>query len=228
MDRARSAAAGRRLVQRGAGPVSVATGAQLNVVLDVPDFGISGDVSTLLWVGDIANCTFEIRVPERIVAGYHVGRANVYLGILKIVSLRFELEVSSRSEQLLDVTDTASWIRSAFASYATQDRPKVLSRIQGMLKLLPQLDIFLDVVTLRAGDRWEERVREEIASRDVFYLFWSMAASISHWVAGEWRLALTTRGLDYISPVPLVSPAAVPPPPELAALHFNDWTLALT
>jgi hypothetical protein len=34
------------------------------------------------------------------------------------------------------------------------------------------------------------------------------------------------RGVDYIDPVPLVSPDLVPPPPELAQLHFNDWVLA--
>jgi hypothetical protein len=34
--------------------------------------------------------------------------------------------------------------------------------------------------------------------------------------------------LDYISPVPLVSPSAVPPPQELASLHFNDWTLSVS
>lgn len=94
--------------------------------------------------------------------------------------------------------------------------------------MLPQLDLFLDVVSLRSGERWKERVHEEIASRDAFYLFWSMAASTSQWVASEWRLALETRGLDYISPVPLVSPSAVPPPQELASLHFNDWTLSVS
>ncbi len=35
------------------------------------------------------------------------------------------------------------------------------------------------------------------------------------------------RGLEFIDPVPLVSPDKVKPPPELAGqLHFNDWVLA--
>ena len=33
-------------------------------------------------------------------------------------------------------------------------------------------------------------------------------------------------GLDFIDPVPLVSPLKVPPPPELVDKHFNDWELA--
>jgi hypothetical protein len=32
--------------------------------------------------------------------------------------------------------------------------------------------------------------------------------------------------LEFIDPVPLVSPEQVPPPPELATKHFNDWILA--
>jgi hypothetical protein len=34
------------------------------------------------------------------------------------------------------------------------------------------------------------------------------------------------KGLDAISPVPLDPPAEAPPPPELASLHFSDFTLA--
>ena len=58
-------------------------------------------------------------------------------------------------------------------------------------------------------------------------LFWSTAASQSRYVESEWRIALEEHGLDGISPVPLESPATVPPPPELSSLHFNDWTLAI-
>src|SRR5262249_33952744 len=117
--------------------------------------------------------------------------------------------------------------RTAFASYASEDQVDVAHRVQGIQAALPELDIFLDVVKLRAGKDWKKQLEEEIASRDVFYLFWSRAASASSWVAWEWNLALGRRGLDYIHPVPMVSPREVPPPPELASLHFNDWTLAL-
>jgi hypothetical protein len=34
------------------------------------------------------------------------------------------------------------------------------------------------------------------------------------------------RGIEFIDPVPLVSPEVVPPPAELAAKHSNDWMLA--
>src|SRR5262249_35359389 len=55
-------------------------------------------------------------------------------------------------------------------------------------------------------------------------LFWSRPASESQWVEKEWRCAYQARGLDYIHPVSLVDPRAVPPPKELASRHFEDLT----
>ena len=78
------------------------------------------------------------------------------------------------------------------------------------------------MLSLRSGEDWAQRLVEEIRLRDVFYLFWSLAAKASEWVEREWRAALEHRGLDFISPVPLVPPRVAPPPKELASLHFND------
>ena len=42
----------------------------------------------------------------------------------------------------------------------------------------------------------------------------------------EWKLALRKKGLGFIDPVPLEDPDKVPPPAELADLHFGDKWLA--
>src|SRR6185295_5615012 len=86
----------------------------------------------------------------------------------------------------------------AFASYSSHDRDQVLARVQGMKAAVPTLDIFLDVISLRAGDDWHDRIRQEVIARDVFYLFWSKSASQSKWVDWEWRCALAERGLSTI------------------------------
>jgi hypothetical protein len=39
-------------------------------------------------------------------------------------------------------------------------------------------------------------------------------------------MALDTKGLDYIVPVPLQDPCEAPPPEALNSLHFNDAYLA--
>jgi hypothetical protein len=101
-----------------------------------------------------------------------------------------------------------------------------LGRIQGIQKVAPNINVDLDVVTLRSGQYWEKELWKLIPSKDVFYLFWSRNAAKSGWVEKEWKCALETRGIDFIDPIPLETPEQVPPPPELSSKHFNDWVLA--
>jgi len=61
--------------------------------------------------------------------------------------------------------------KKAFVSYASEDRAKVFARIQGMQKIAPKMHFFMDVLSLRSGDSWEEKLWEEIPDSDVFYLF---------------------------------------------------------
>lgn len=228
LDRARLARGGRPLLHRATGPVNLKPDAEMSVVLRLPELGTAPMVETLWWTGEIANCSFALMVPADARSATYLGRADVHVGSLRIATLLFEVEVAAvRDPRPIDVTTATTRLRTAFASYASDDRDLVLGRIQGMRSVVPDLDVFLDVMSLRAGDRWRERLQAEICSRDVFYLFWSLAASRSEWVTREWQLALGCRGLDHISPVPLVSAHLVPPPSELAPLHFNDWTLAV-
>jgi hypothetical protein len=82
------------------------------------------------------------------------------------------------------------------------------------------------MVSLHTGQDWQQQLLDNIRSRDIFYLFWSVAASQSAWVDREWRYALLEKGLDYIHPIPLEDPRLAPPPVELASKHFNDLILA--
>ena len=109
-------------------------------------------------------------------------------------------------------------IRTAFASYSSQDREQVIGRLQ-MLAATVGVEPFFDVDSLRIGEDWEQRLMREVPTKDRFLLFWSPNASKSQWVEREWRLALRERGLEYILPVPL-QPAS--PPKELSRLQFND------
>jgi hypothetical protein len=195
-----------------------------------PDYGVQGLSDTIYWSGETAdavgNCSFPIVVPTDAATGVHFGRATFRIGAFTISRVDFALEVGAPHAATADVTSHEARFHRAFASYSSADRERVMGRIQGMLKVLPELDVFLDVVSLRSGEKWAERVTEEILGRDAFLLFWSLAASQSKWVEHEWRTALRYKGLDAISPVPLDPPAAAPPPPELSALHFFDSALA--
>src|SRR5439155_11200967 len=109
--------------------------------------------------------------------------------------LHFTVEVGPRAVPSDTLRAREERPRTAFASYASPDRDAVLARVQGIQKALPDLNVFLDVASLRSGERWEERLRAELTSRDVFYLFWSSHAKQSSWVEWEWRTALAERGI---------------------------------
>jgi len=211
------------------GPVQMARGTVLMVRVKIEGISVRPREDTIIWEGEVGNASFVLQVPADALAGPRRGLATVHIDGVRILRIDFVIRVvavpEAAASRPLDVTETR--LRKAFASYASADRDAVLARIQGIQKGAPGLDIFLDVAHLHSGDHWQERLRAEILRRDVLYLFWSEAASKSPWVEWEWRCALQERGIDFIDPVPLVSPKQVPPPPELAGtLHFNDWVLA--
>ena len=50
---------------------------------------------------------------------------------------------------------------------------------------------WIDVSDLLGGERWQQRIDQEIDRADLFYLFWSRHARGSHHVKAEWERALT-------------------------------------
>jgi hypothetical protein len=218
----------RRVSIKTQGPVRIARGSQLTVRLRIDGVAIDEPEDTVLWEHEIGHVTFCVPIPADTPEGLRAAVATIHLGGLRILSLRFAVELRRATAparpEPLPIHETRH--RTAFASYASADETAVLARVQGISKGQPDIDIFYAPHSLRSGETWKLRLEEEIERRDVFYLFWSKAARESAHVEWEWRHAIKVRGIDYIDPVPLVSPAEVPPPAELAALHFNDWMLA--
>jgi tetratricopeptide (TPR) repeat protein len=207
--------------------VVIERGVVLTVRLDIPTMDVDDPVDVIAWDGKIGNATFPVKVPAQTRSGPHAGTAMFLVDLLPIAKLHFVLEVGRGPSVVAPLAAREFRRKSAFASYANEDRDEVLGRLQGIMKVLPDLDVFIDVKSLRAGERWEKRLYQEIERRETLYLFWSLAASRSEWVDREWRHALAKRDIHGIDPVPLVSPEEVPPPPELAQhLHFNDGLLA--
>ena len=182
--------------------------------LAIPTLEVADPEDIISWDGEIGNATFPVSVPAEARPGPHAGTATFHAEQLAIAKLHFVLEVGRGVSSVTPLAVREVRCKCAFASYASEDRDEVLGRLQGILKVLPDLDLFLDVASLRSGERWEERLHQEIGRRDTLYLFWSHAASRSPWVEREWRTALALRGIGGIDPVPLVSPEDVPPRPN--------------
>lgn len=203
--------------------VFVERNALLTIRIEIPELFIQDPFDTVAWNGVPTNASFIVKVPTDIKTGSYPGKVVIAFQGISIAKITFLINIST--EPYLNYTDCSETIvypKSAFASYARENRHEVLSRIQGMKKIAPNLNIFIDVFSLRSGQNWLEKLEEHVPNKDVFYLFWSQSASSSEWVEREWKLALHKRGISYIDPVPLDEPDLVSPPQELASLHFFD------
>ncbi len=196
---------------------------EVRIVLSSPDFEISDCDEAQTWHGRYLVFSFPVEVPTNYSKKQILFTATVYFNGIIATKLKFIAKCSSWREQKIELTRED--ILTAFISYASQDRSRVATIIQGMQKARPDMDIFFDVESLRSGDDWKLALHREIEKRDVLYLCWSEYAKESKWVEEEWRYALSNKGLDGIEPIPLVSPDICPPPDELKSKHFNDKVL---
>lgn len=203
--------------------VVITQGSLLQIKLNIPYLQIEDPIDYITWNGVPANASFIIRYPKDTDFGYYSGTAIVSCDGISISKISFNLSIEKgSSKNSTSLTFNSHLHEKAFVSYATKDKEEVLSRVQGMKKVAPDLDVFMDSFSLKSGEDWMEKLEENIAKRDVFYLFWSIPASESEMVATEWKLALKTKGIEYIDPIPLEDPEICPPPKELNSLHFND------
>lgn len=229
MQRARAALGVRlakRMLAKSHGPLSIPVGSVLEICLEIQGVDVASVVKSLVWAGEIGTVTFVVSVPAEAKLGAHLGRASIRTDGAEVARMEFVLNVGSRTNKPKLLSARVEKHKLAFASYANEDRNEVIGRVQGIQKVAPHLEIFLDVISLRSGQLWEEELIRRIPASDIFYLFWSNSASTSHWVDREWRCALETKGIDFIDPVPLEPPDQAPPPPELASKHFNDPLLS--
>lgn len=216
----------RKLLVKTEGPFTIARGTSLEIIVSIDDLLLRDRSKAILWTGEIGSVAFLVDVPAQCSAGPKPGSASVRVAGTEIAKISFVLQVGIGSTKPRRVRTGIKRHKMAFASYATEDRDAVLARIQGIQKVAPSLKVFVDVMSLRSGQDWERRLYQTIAETDVFYLFWCRHARQSEWVEKEWRCAVQAKGIDFIDPVPLESPAFAPPPPELNRKYFNEPILA--
>jgi serine/threonine protein kinase len=207
------------------GPVPLAIGTPLTVVVVAPGFDVEPPADSVVWKGDKANASFLLTARADVADGPCAGTAKIMSGSIPIAFLHFQLRVGSSRLDKTRLEATEQAIRTVFASYASADRAEVLQWARGAE--VAGVDVFLDVLKLRESDRWETELMQQVPAKDLFCLFWSEPASKSPWVEREWRYALAARGLDYVHPVPLADPRTLPPPRELQEKHFGGTLFLL-
>ena len=203
------------------GVLNVSLGAEITIRFSSPDIEIEDNEESRIWAGQYLVFSFSVMLPDDYKKNKILFVSTVYINGVVATKLKFICDCKSPQKQYeIQKTD----IMSAFVSYASQDRNRVATILQGIQKARPDLNLFFDVTSLRSGEDWEKTLREEIERRDILYLCWSHFAKESKWVEMEWRYALEKKGVECIEPIPLELPVC-PPPEELSQKHFNDRLL---
>jgi len=205
-----------------AGATQVARGTKLSVTLELP-WPIEPKIQSVYWNGSMADVSFRVW-PTNLVHTSVYGVCKISVDGLTIGHVFFKLGIDQSNTPDERKMSWARPVKTAFASYTSKDRRRVLARVQGIEKL--GVKVFMDTHGLRSNEAYRKRIFEAIDSSDILYLFWSRHATRSNWVEQEWRYGVRQKGLGFIDPVPLVDPRKAPPPAELAQhKHFIDLTL---
>lgn len=226
----RAAGPGEKVEVGSRGGILLPAETPLFLALRLDRFKIDNPMEPFEWRGQVTNVSFLVSVPGDLSPATYPGQIGLLRNGMLIGKFYFEIVVSAATTSAPDPPVTQAklrpeWVRSAFASYSSHDRDKVVQRVQGITAT--GVDVFLDVASLRTGGDWQQQLLRAIETRDIFYLFWSRFAKASEHVEREWRVALEKKGIHFIHPIPLEDPQTVPPPGELSRLDFHDIYLSI-
>ncbi|RYE53252.1 MAG: toll/interleukin-1 receptor domain-containing protein, partial [Sphingobacteriales bacterium] len=172
----------------------VLPGSKISFQLSIPGLEIDDDILSITWNGKLKCAQFSVRVPEKIKPAALIAKILVSHNAVPVGQIKFKIQVIAAAREwekkaysspkgLISTATVMERFEKAFISYASQDRAEVLKRVQ-MLNLV-KLDFFQDLLTLEPGDEWEAKIYDYINKCDVFFIFWSKAASESEWVKKE-------------------------------------------
>ena len=155
------------------------------------------------WNGGRSLLDFDVTVADDAQEETIPLKFDVTIEGIIVARLRLELEITAKpKKKVQNATATSEPARTAFASYSSADRDRVLDRIAAV-RIAAGLDIFLDCLDLRPSEEWKPQLDDEIIKRDIFMLFWSEHAKESKWVTWEWQTALQDKGKDHMQIHPL-------------------------
>ena len=165
------------------------------------------------WGGEKHILDFRVHVGKE-AKGPHDLKFDVYLEDLRLRRIWIPVEISKDPSDELQ-SRVISTPRTAFASYSSEDRLRVLDRVAA-LEIHCGTQVFLDCVSIRPNAKWRKVLPDMILESDILLLFWSKNARNSRWVEQEWRIAFDQKGIDGIEIHPLTPYDKVKLPIELA------------
>jgi tetratricopeptide (TPR) repeat protein len=172
-----------------------------------------------IWQGGRSLLEFDVTVPKDAEEGAIPLKFDVAIEGIIVARLRLELEITAAPKKKGVSTATGEPAKTAFASYSSKDRLRVLDRLDA-IQISAGIDVFQDCLDLKPGEEFKPRLDNEIRDRDLFLLFWSKSASESKWVGWELETALKEKGEQALQIHPL--DPGVKPPPGLEKLNIGS------
>lgn len=176
------------------------------------------------WNGSLEVVDLELTIDVLPPKGVAFIFIRVSVGDFRVAAMRLSLRIMDDGrETATSRSQTVKCVSAAraFASYCSQDRPRVLDRVAS-IRTVTGMNVFMDCLSIRPSERWKPKLRNEILACNLFLLFWSQAASQSEWVTWEWKTAVREKDEDSIQIHPLDNARDAPAPKELEHLHFSD------
>ncbi len=194
-------------------------GTRVQVALAGRHLTVSPPAQEFTWEGDRQIVDFDVTVADAAPEGPVVLKFDALVDGIVVAMLRLDLEITRKGRDDRPAKASGAAARTAFASYSSKDRERVLDRVAAV-RISAGLDIFLDCLSLHPSDEWKPQLAQAIRERDLFLLFWSQEAAQSKWVTWEWETALAQKGREALQIHPLET--GVKPPEQLRDLHFGD------
>jgi hypothetical protein len=204
-------------------------GARLRITADLPGLRCEPASAEFDWREPVHHVVFHLQAGPEKVGSVVRGVVRIWCGplILGEVSVAISVTAFASAVQPPTVAESAPRYRKIFPSYSRHDR----AIVDGFAEIVRTFgDEYLrDVIAIRSGERWRERLPELIEEADVFQLFWSSNSMRSSYCREEWEHALALGRPFFVRPFYWEDPrpedrANGLPPAALDALEFAKVT----
>lgn len=203
----------------------IVPGTEITLVPQGDGLQFKPEQATIAWSGSWQRADFEMMATEKRAGHVATGSIACYVGPLLIAEIRLPVVVKQPGEEAPPEAagqemQTAKMYQAVFASYSHADT-QVVEAVETACKALG-MDYLRDVMTLKSGQKWSDRLLKMIEEADIFQLFWSSSSSKSPYVEQEWQYALRLageKGPAFIRPVYWEKPMPRVPR-ELGEIHF--------
>ncbi|ANP47049.1 toll/interleukin-1 receptor domain-containing protein [Candidatus Viadribacter manganicus] len=206
----------------------VALGASVGVSLEVRGAECDGAIQRRVWQGEAIDFNFSADADGGVKQVIFLAR--VFIDDAQIGVLAFTRPVGGPKKNAASADRVRlKRHKRVFLSYSSKDRETV-SAIATAYEAAG-VQHFFDRTSLKSGEEWSPRLRQEIDRADLFHLCWSKSASESQWVVTEAEHALTRRRRSNgkkpdITVQMLDGPPWAKHPDSLDSINFDDFVRA--